>query len=131
MIKKGPKLLLLALFRSVEAFIYFITKYYPFSLLFRRRIFHADLLGAERTDRLIRFSCYDNGNRFILKNFGVDSYFYYVYGEFEKSPSKKLFEGIQKLAQADALEITNCGKTELGQYKFIAPVEQNWKRTWI
>ncbi|MCX6783953.1 MAG: hypothetical protein NT141_02700 [candidate division WWE3 bacterium] len=106
--------------------ITYITRFYPFSLMFRRNIHHAYWVGAERILLRIDVISHIHFNTFIDHKLDRDSNYYYVTGKFENEPAPEIFKEVEEWAQLQGLVIQSCGNSGDGTYKFMAPVNQNW-----
>lgn len=117
--------------KLLTRFLTFITKHYPFSLLFTDKYFHAQWVGSDHISRIVRMASILFNNRFTEDYYDKDEYFYYVFGKFAESPNPRIFKTVQKIAKDKGLEIKYSDKIENDQYKFIAPVNQDWKWSWV
>jgi len=110
----------------VRRIVAVITRYYPFSLMFRNRPFHAYWIGVDCMLSYLFLSAVVGNNHFIVESWDRVSDFYVVTGKLEKETDEDVFEGFEKMGAKGGLIFWYRGKLEGGIYKFMAPVDQDW-----
>lgn len=109
----------------------FITSFYPFSLLFKRNLFHADWVGGYLVVQLIDAVSHSYNNKFIDTLINNDNEYYYITGKFKYKPNPKIFERIQSIFKEKGVEIRDCGEFSDGRYKFITPFKKNFELAYL
>lgn len=85
----GPLIILMKIFQ-------YLSRYYPFSLLFREKMFHYDNQHIKSLLTLIETPHNAKNKPFIVESVEKDRYFYTFYGRFKKHTGDEIQNAFKK-----------------------------------
>lgn len=103
-----------------------VTRYYPFSELFKDCPYNAYWFGADKMRSYISLCAIAYGNNFVDYRFDRDEDYYYVSGRLEHETEEDIFVKFEETGKNNGLNFWFRGKLDDGSYKFMAPVNQKW-----